>query len=272
MSDFVLSCTTCATRQPWHDEIEACFTHAPKAGYRAWGLAGPACWTPGLAQWIDWDHIRARAEAVGLTRCTEVWCMSFPTDSPELAQLAAAQIAKNFDIAERLGSPLVVLSGGKRRLGGMDATVAGIRALLRLVEDKPIKLALEPHYGSQIMFLDDYDAIFEQIDSPQVGITLDLGHFHAAHVDWRNVIDRYTDRIFNVHVKDHISIQSVAIGAGEIDLRSYIEALHAIDYHGALAVELEVVDFEHLIRYGAEAYLYLAELIASVTGVAPSAK
>lgn len=47
MSDFVLSCTTCATRQPWHDEIEACFTHAPKAGYRAWGLAGPACWTPG---------------------------------------------------------------------------------------------------------------------------------------------------------------------------------------------------------------------------------
>ena len=73
------------------------------------------------------------------------------------------------------------------------------------------------------MFLSDYDAIFDAIDSPQVGITLDSGHFHSANVDWRQVIDRYTDRILNFHVKDHISIQSVALGAGEINLRAYIE-------------------------------------------------
>ncbi|MBV7330665.1 sugar phosphate isomerase/epimerase [Chloroflexi bacterium TSY] len=266
MSHFILSCTTCATRQPWRDEIEECFIHAPKAGYRAWGIAGPVCWTPGLSQWIDLKRIRQRAEEVGLTQCTEVYSMPFPTDSVELAQTAARQIARNFDIAETLGSPLVVLSGGKRQPGGLEATIAGLQALLPLIEDRTIRLALEPHYRSQIMFLEDYDAIFEQIDSPQIGMTLDSGHFHSANVNWRGVIDRHADRILNFHVKDHISIQSVALGAGEVDLRGYIETLHTINYVGALAVELEVVDFEHLIRYGAEAYTYLSEMVADVTG------
>lgn len=269
MSHFTLSCTTCATRQPWRDEIEECFAHAPKAGYKAWGIAGPVCWTPGLSQWIDLTRMRQRAEAVGLEQCTEVYSMPFPTDSVALAQSTARQIAKNFDMAETLGSPLVVLSGGKRQPGGLEATIAGIQALLALVEGKAVKLALEPHYRSQIMYLEDYEALLEQIDSPQFGITLDSGHFHSANVDWRQVIDRYADRILNFHVKDHISIQSVALGAGEIDLRAYIEALHAIDYAGALAVELEVVDFENLIRYGAEAYHYLTEMVAEVTGQSP---
>ena len=265
MSKFTLSCTTCATRQPWRDEIEECFIHAPKAGYKAWGIAGPICWTPGLNQWVDLKRIRQRAEEVGLMQCTEVYSMPIPTDSVKLAQTAAKQIARNFDMAEELGSPLVVHSGGKRQPGGIEATIAGLETLLPLIEDKDIKLALEPHYGSQIMFLSDYDAIFAAIDSPQVGITLDSGHFHAANVDWRQVIARYTDRILNFHVKDHVSIQSVAIGAGEIDLRAYLEALHAIDYEGALAVELEVVDFENLHRYGNEAYIYLSEMVADVT-------
>ncbi|MEM7134823.1 MAG: sugar phosphate isomerase/epimerase [Chloroflexota bacterium] len=266
MSQFTLSCTTCATRQPWRDEIEDCFTYAPKAGYKAWGIAGPVCWTPGLSQWVDLKRIRQRAEAVGLAHCTEVYSMPIPTDSVEVAQIAANQIAKNFDMAEELGSPLVVHSGGKRQPGGLEATIAGLETLLRLIEDKEVKLALEPHYGSQIMFLADYDAIFAAIDSPQVGITLDSGHFHSANVDWREVIDRYTDRILNFHVKDHLSIQSVAIGAGEIDLQAYIEVLHAIDYEGALAVELEVVDFENLLGYGADAYTYLSEIVADIVG------
>lgn len=270
MSHFTLSCTSCATRQPWRDEIEDCFTYAPKAGYRAWGIAGPACWTPGFSQWLDLDRIRQRADEVGLTKCTEVYSMPFPTDSIDLAQTAAKQIARNFNMAETLGSPLVVLSGGKRQPGGLDATIAGIQALLPRIEGKSIKLALEPHYRSQIMFLDDYDAILSAIDSPQVGITLDSGHFHSANVDWRQVIERHPERILNFHVKDHISVQSVAIGVGEIDLRAYIEALHEIDYEGALAVELEVSDFENLIRYGAEAYTYLYDMVVDVTAEPPA--
>lgn len=266
MTQFILSCTTCATRMPYRDEITECFIHAPKAGYTAWGVAGPVCWTPGLSQWIDFDAIARRAQEVGLVQCTEVYCNPFPTASAELAQAVARQTELLFRVAETLGSPLVVLSGGERADGGLEATIAGIEALLPLIEDSPVRLALEPHYGSQIQFIEDYDAVFDCIHSPQVGITLDSGHFHSAGVDWGKMIDRYADRIYNFHVKDHIGTQSVPLGTGEIDLRGYLKVLNAMDYEGALAIELEVVDLENSPQYVGEAYVYMRRLIDDVIG------
>ena len=270
MSQFILSCTTCATRMPPKDEISECFIHAPKAGYKAWGVAGPLVGTPGLAQWADADLINRRAKEVGLDRCTEVYGPAFPTDSVAAAQRAAMDVAMMFDLAEKLGSPLVVITGRKRAASGLEATIAGIEALLPLIEHRPVRLALEPHYGSQIQNIEDYDAIFDQIETPQVGITLDSGHMHSAKVNWKQLIDRYAERIYNFHVKDHVGTQSVPIGRGEVDLKGYIEALHAINYEGALAVELEVEDPENLSRYCAEAFVYLRKLVKDVTGELPA--
>ena len=270
MSEFVLSCTTCATRAPGKEEISECFIHAPAAGYKAWGIAGPLLWTRGLVRWVNAGLLRRSALEVGLQACTEVYGPAFPTDSVEVARQAAGDIALLFPFAEQIGSPLVVISGGKRQSGGLEATIAGIEALLPTIEDSPVRLALEPHYRSQIQDREDYDTILHEITSPQVGITLDTGHFHSAGVDWKALIDRYADRVYNVHVKDHVGTQSVALGRGEVNLRGYIEALHAIDYRGALAVELEVVDHENLPRYCAEAYTLLDELVRQVTGSPPS--
>ena len=269
MSRFVLSCTTCSTRIPGKDEIAECLIHAPGAGYRAWGIAGPLFWTPGLVQWADLDLINRRAAEAGLQRCTELYGAAFPTGSVAEAQQAALVRVQLFDAAEKLGSPLVVITGRPRRDGGLEPTIAGIKALLPLIEHKPVKLALEPHFGSQIQSIEDYEAIFEQVQSPQVGITLDSGHFHSAGVDWKRLIRRFPERIYNFHVKDHVGTQSVPLGSGEIDLRGYIEELHAIGYQGALAVELEVVDPENLPRYCGEAFVYLQELVEGVTGQIP---
>ena len=174
-----------------------------------------------------------------------------------------------FELAIKMGSPLVVITGRPRTDTGLESTIAGIKSLLLLIENKPVRLALEPHFGSQIQFFEDYEAIFEQIKSLQVGITLDSGHFHSAGVDWKSLIHRYPERIYNFHVKDHIGKQSVPLGTGEIDLRGYIEELHTIGYEGALAVELEVIDPENLPRYCAEAFIYLRDLVKSVTGKFP---
>lgn len=269
MSSFVLSCTTCATRIPGRDEISECFIHAHKAGYKAWGAQSPLFWWPGMTQWANIDLIIRCARDAGLERCTELYGAAFPTGSVAEAQRAAAFRSQLFEVAIKMGSPLVVITGRPRIDGGLEPTIAGIKALLPLIEKKPVRLALEPHFGSQIQFLEDYDAIFEQIESPQVGITLDSGHFHSAGVDWKSLIRHYPDRIYNFHVKDHIGMQSVPVGTGEIDLRGYIEELHAIGYEGALAVELEVIDPENLPRYCTEAFIYLRDLVKNVTGTFP---
>jgi len=269
MSRFVLSCTTCATRMPGREEIQECFTLAPKAGYKAWGAQSPLFWWPGLTRWANIDLINSCAAEAGLMHCTEVSGAAIPTESVADAQRAAQYRVQLFKIAEKMKSPLVVMTGRPRKEGGLVPMIAGFKALLPLIEHIPVKLALEPHFGSQIQNIEDYEAIFDQVDSPQVGITLDSGHFHSAGVDWKHLIHRFPERIYNFHVKDHIGTQSVPLGAGEIDLRGYIEELHGINYEGALAVELEVVDPENLPRYCSEAFIYLRDLVMEVTGQLP---
>jgi len=269
MSRFIISGTTCVTRIPGKDEIAEFFIHASEVGYKAWGAAGPLFWTPGLVRWANIDLIKNCAAQAGLEICTEVYGPAFPNDSIVESIGAASERALLFEAAEKLGSPLVVITGRPRRENGLAPTIAGIKALLPLIEGKPVKLALEPHFGSQIQFIEDYEAIFDQVDSLQVGITLDSGHFHSARVDWRSLIQHFPERIYNFHVKDHVGTQSVPLGAGEINLRGYIEELDSIGYEGALAVEIEVADPENLKRYSAEALVYLRKLVFEVTGQLP---
>jgi len=269
MSRFILSCTTSTTSIPGRDNISECFLLAPEAGYKAWGAQSPLFWWPGMTRWVNIDLIIQCARDAGLEHCTEVYGAAFPTGSVAEAQAAAGFRAQLFDVAIKMESPLVVITGRPRTDTGLESTIAGIKSLLLLIENKPVRLALEPHFGSQIQFFEDYEAIFEQIKSLQVGITLDSGHFHSAGVDWKSLIHRYPERIYNFHVKDHIGKQSVPLGTGEIDLRGYIEELHTIGYEGALAVELEVIDPENLPRYCAEAFIYLRDLVKSVTGKFP---
>jgi sugar phosphate isomerase/epimerase len=222
-----------------------------------------------MTRWVNIDLIIQCARDAGLEHCTEVYGAAFPTGSVAEAQAAAGFRAQLFAVARKMGSPLVVITGRPRTEGGLEPTIAGIKALLPLIENNPVRLALEPHFGSQIQFLEDYEAIFEQIKSPQVGITIDSGHFHSAGVDWKSLIHRFPERIYNFHIKDHMGMQSVPLGTGEIDLRGYIEELHAIGYEGALAVELEVIDPENLPRYCAEAFVYLSDIVKNVTGKFP---
>ena len=154
-----------------------------------------------------------------------------------------------------------MFSGGKRHANGLKHTITGLGRLAESISDLPIKVALEPHAGSQFHNEADFEEIFAHITTKQIGITIDTGHFHVAGVDWKAVIRKYPDRIYNVHVKDHVGLQSVPIGEGEVDMPGLLHELCAIDYHGPLAVELEVEDPENLPRYVADAYQYLSGLI-----------
>ena len=261
MSEIILSCTTCALRHPPLDEISETFKHAPKAGYTYWGLAGPITWTPGLIRWLDTEALQRQAAEGGLKGLTEVYASAISTDSVEAAEHTVEDLLLNAQAAVKLKCPLLVFSGGKRQPGGLEHTLAGLEKLVKAIADLPVKVALEPHMGSQFQNEADYDAIFEHITTEQIGITIDTGHFHVASVDWKALIRKYPDRIYNIHVKDHIGHQSVPIGKGEVDMPGLIHELRAIDYCGPLAVELEVEDPENLPRYVADAYEYLSALI-----------
>jgi len=226
-------------------------------GARSWALK---------VRRVDADKINRLAAEAGLEGITEVYAAAIVTDSPQAAEeYVRKNLVHSFHLAERLHCPLVVFSGGRRHEGGLEASIAGIKALLPLIEDMPVKMALEPHYHSQYQDAEDYDVIFSVIDHPKVGITIDTGHFHSAGVDTKAFIRKYADKVWNVHLKDHVGTESVAIGKGEINLRGIFETLHEVDYEGPIALE-EVRDKENLPRYVAEAYTYLKNMILEVTG------
>lgn len=256
-----LSCTTCALRGRGRDEIEETFRYAPVAGYRHWGLGGPFTYIPGLIQWLDVAQLRQRMTQAGLESLTEVWSPPIPTESLEAALLGAEQVAMVARAAAQLNCRIVVQTGGARRDGGLRQTVSGLARVLELTADRPTVIALEPHVQSQILFPADYEAIFTDLASDRVGITVDVGHFHSAGVDWKALIRRYPEKIFNVHLKDHIGPQSVAIGRGEIDLGGLVSVLRDIRYAGPIALELEVTDSENLPRYIQEAYTLMSGLL-----------
>ena len=46
---------------------------------------------------------------------------------------------------------------------------------------------MEPHFRSQFQDAADYDFLFDRVDHPQLGITVDTGHFHSAQVDTKAI-------------------------------------------------------------------------------------
>jgi sugar phosphate isomerase/epimerase len=269
MSKFIISCTTCSLRGVSSDEILSTFEHAPKAGYWAWGLAHPPMfsYTGGL-RWFNVEQIKREAHAAGLIVCTEVYGTNLPSSPVKIT--AVRDMTGMFDIARRLGSPLVVITGGRRNEEdpkSLDNSVEFLQELAKRIPEYPeVRLALEPHYNSRLMTLEDFRYVFKHINNSQIGITVDTGHFYTAGVDISAFIHEFGKKVFNVHLKDHVGQQSVPIGEGEIDLKGIVKALDEIGYEGALAIEIEPVDPEKLPGYARDAYIYMRRLVKEVTG------
>jgi len=255
-----LSCSTCCFRGRGKDEIEETLLYAPKAGYRCIALGGPFTWEPGLIQWLDKDLLR-RTLSRNHVKLSEVWTPPIPTESPEKAEVGAEQIAISGEFATRFGCSMLVQTGGTRTEGGIENTIYGLKSLMEKIEHKPLKVCLEPHVKSQILEIEDYDRIFEEIKSDKLGITVDTGHFHTAGIDFISLIRKYPHLIWNIHLKDHIGAQSVPIGSGEIDVEGLIRELRRIGYKGLFVIELEVMDPENAPTYVNEAFRYMSRIL-----------
>jgi len=268
MSKFIISCTTCSLRGVSSDEALSTFEHAPKAGYWAWGLAHPSLWALGAWRWFKAEELRKQAKAAGLIVCTEVYGPGLPNTPVRLSEVG--DMLGMFEIAKIMESPLVVITGRRSNTDDPDALkncVEFLRELSKRITEYPgIRLALEPHYGSSLQKRDDFRYIFDHIDSPQIGITVDTGHFHAAEVDTIALIREFGGKVLNTHLKDHVGKQSVPIGEGEIDLRGIVRALDSIGYEGALAIEIEPKDPEKLPGYARDAYVYMRNIVKELTG------
>jgi sugar phosphate isomerase/epimerase len=89
--------------------------------------------------------------------------------------------------------------------------------------------------------MDQFARLAELVDSPQFGLTIDIGHVQCVEtIPIPEVLRTWQDRLCNVHIEDmrrgvH---EHLLFGEGEIDFPPVMKTLAEIGYSGCVNVEL----------------------------------
>jgi len=127
-----------------------------------------------------------------------------------------------------------------------------------------IKVAIHNHGPGDDLYSSPSD-VYAKIKSldKRIGLCIDIGHVKRIGQDPAAMIEKYKDRLYDMHMKDVDKAEaegtSVEIGRGIIDIPSVIKTLKKINYQGYVAFEYE--------KDGDDPLAGLAESVGYVRGI-----
>ncbi len=152
----------------------------------------------------------------------------------------------HIDLANELGARCVSFwSGTPDSEEDFDDLMARLvhecRGLAEYAAKRKVRLAFEPEPGMFIDTMDKYAELYEAVNHPSFGLTLDLGHLICMNEKPASQhIHAWKHALWNIHlddmkpgVHDHLMF-----GYGDVDFPDAFAALAAIDYRGLASVEL----------------------------------
>jgi sugar phosphate isomerase/epimerase len=211
--------------------------------------------SPGLAAEVE--RIGGLARALGLLLGVETGAR-FLLDpqrkhEPTLVSDDAEGRARRLDFLERaiavardLGAPVVsfwsgAAPAGTRRERCWARLVAGVEAVVRRAEVCGVRLGFEPEPGMLVERVADYHVLRAAIDTPTLGLTLDLGHCLLTESQPpEQVVQQTAGVLSNVHAEDMRQPvhEHLVFGQGEMRYEPILAALAAVPYRGLVNVEL----------------------------------
>ena len=165
-------------------------------------------------------------------------------------------------MADSLGVRKVIVTGGPRIEMMLDRYIQGLKVVLEHIRGLDVEICVENHFQSQVETLEDMKRVATELDDPQVGITVDTGHFTSSRVSLESVMKQLGSYIRHVHIKDHKGTQSVALGRGETRNKDFVRQLRGSGYKGMLCMELEVEDQENIDTYLREGREYMVNFLS----------
>lgn len=143
-------------------------------------------------------------------------------------------VAKYFDYATRAGIGMIIGSPAEKILPAVE----------KKVKSTGIRIAIHNH-GPEDKRYPDIDSIYDQIKNldSRIGICLDVGHSFRCGHDPAQMLERFGDRVFDMHIKDVTEPVANGIstipGRGKINLGSIFKAAVRIGYKGNCSLEYE---------------------------------
>ncbi len=155
-------------------------------------------------------------------------------------------LCRAIDAAAALGSDCVSLwSGGVRdgatREEALERLWSGLSAVLNYADHVGVTIGFEPEPGMLVDTMAAYAELVDHVDSPRLGLTLDVGHLHCqGETPIGDIIREWGERLVNVHIVDMRAgaHEHLMFGEGEMDFPPIIAALADIGYDGGVHVEL----------------------------------
>ena len=216
------------------------------AGYDGVELPGE----PALLEPLDVRRLleRHRLAPLGLTASCAVPATRRDLAHPEpvIRAEAVAYVVSCLRFAAAVGAPLVqMLPSGEGRLRPLASrreewawSVEAMRQAAREAERLGVRISVEPlnrYEAYLVTTADEALAYLEAVNSPWVGMTLDLFHAHLEEPDIRKAIHKVGPRLFHVHAAD---TNRQGLGRGHLDVVACVRALQAVGYTGAVVVEV----------------------------------
>jgi len=233
-----LACATLSCDGFGDNDFVESFRIMPRVGFR---FVEFNCWYPRTITIAKMHDLVQRCAATGLTPIA-IHGIGFGGDTTADLTRDVAHKLHMLAAARELRCRRIVVSGAARgTAGGIAAIVTVLTELLPAAEEQDVLVCLENHANNTIENIDDYQQIFERIDSPKLGICLDTGHFDAASVDMDSLIDRLGAKVNHIHVKENLGRGSqtfVRFGAGTTDNHHVVSRMLRLGYTGYITVEL----------------------------------
>lgn len=146
------------------------------------------------------------------------------------------------EAAKQLGCRRVKFTGsGRGKEGGLEAVINVLKEITPAAEEMDMLILVENHANNNLENIEDYERIFEAIDSPNVGMCMDNAHFDGANVDLMEVVDRFHSKILHIDLKDTEKMgihQIVNFGEGVTNNDAVVQKMLEHGYEGYLLIEM----------------------------------
>lgn len=122
-----------------------------------------------------------------------------------------------------------------------------------------VKLAFEPEPGMLVATMNDFGRLHREVNHPNFGLTLDLGHLYCqGEGPIPAVIRRWSHVLWNVHLEDMRQgvHDHLMFGDGEMEFDSIAAALREVGYEGGVHVELSRHSYD-AVNVAEKAYQFL---------------
>ena len=161
-------------------------------------------------------------------------------------EAARTRLGRYFDLAGRLGIPLVTSgSGGPPTPEARTAFVPLARELSAAAQGAGVRWAVKAHVGAAVHGSDDLLWLLEEIGGNTLWVNFDPTHLQREGEDPAVSARRLAGRIGHVHIRDYDSAdRSIGSptgqipGRGRVNLPAVLAALQSGGYNGFLDLEI----------------------------------